>query len=134
MINSGELRQGNIINYCTHPVTVKGTTEKSILFEDENGKFQREINNHNFTYHQLSTKILEDRCGFEKHTDSVWNDKKKKFRIIEENGQLVLCSWIKISDGHYFSYAIIKYVHQLQNLYYYLSLTELEFELKRNNG
>lgn len=65
-MQASELRIGNKINWCTHPVTVTGITGKTIMFINENGEFQREINDHNFTGWVLSPEILE-KCGFSAH-------------------------------------------------------------------
>lgn len=128
MIDFRSIRVGNILAYCTHPVTIQTIGKNTFGFTDNKNEFQREINNTNFTGIPLSPAILE-KAGFEK--DGVYYVNKQinepYLRVDDESNDVV------ILKGNRLDYQIgicrAKYVHQLQNIVSLITGQELQITL-----
>lgn len=134
MIDFRSIRVGNILAYCTHPVTIQTIGKNTFGFTDNKNEFQREINNTNFTGIPLSPAILE-KSGFVddgnvKQSVYVYKDKNLSFSIaesqLEDNEMYISCdnafSGINTVTG-------VKYLHQIQNIVSALTGQELQITL-----
>lgn len=118
MINTKELRIGNWVNYIMHDAGEKDCPAPLFFsVQDTHGKYYNPI--------PITTEILRD-AGFEGITgkESIWVKDRLKLwgnmaYLIEED-----------SGGSHYIPNEIKYVHQLQNLYYALFGRELKIYVK----
>lgn len=121
MINTSELRRGNWIAYKGNPFKVVEIYENRISANFSDQSFSERA----FDPISLSPEWLE-KCGFDFYDDDQFMQTKHRgiffIRIIE---QLALPE-VRIGDM-YFSHVI--YLHQLQNLYFALTRTELIINL-----
>ena len=140
MIDKRELRIGNKIRYSDHELTVEYLPHTTYVQTEEN------INGYLDQYDgiDLTPEILE-RCDFELIT---WNGAiKQYYKSITENNNCTLSfvfgeykdypnrlDAVKIgappdASGSNYGKFKIKYLHQLQNLYF--ALTGVELEIKK---
>lgn len=120
-MESTELRMGNLINYKSNTVIVTGIGEYGITAKDG----ERSVINARFATPDIEpiplTSEWLERLGFEIHanksTDRYWRDQY----LYSEGGLFIHFS---MDEGDKF--VPCKYAHQLQNLYFALTGTELE--------
>lgn len=128
MIQANELRIGNWISYNNNHVQV---FELPYLIDIDEGKEAYLVNSVWLNEHKpipLTPEILE-KCGFEKYTENTgapinddieyWHNQFDVF--FDVHGALIL------KDFH-FNINRPKYLHQLQNLYFALTGTELNYQ------
>lgn len=138
MIQANELRIGNWVHYNNgHYCEITAIGSRTILgqqfFNIDKGNDHPIIDEH-INPIPITPEILEN-AGFKinedagnwKHSEmKIWKDKRKM--IGEEDGKFYLYN--QCEDDYYsWYYPEIKYVHQLQNLYFALTGEELEFKL-----
>ena len=127
MIKANELRVGNhlfkygeVVKIVEIGIKHKGDTNYYLRSENDNCGYWID----QFNPIPLTEEILL-KCGFEKRSDGDYN----LFKYSEVD--IIICndfsSWQ--CDGINFSVNRIKYIHQLQNLYWCLVGKELNFEL-----
>lgn len=114
MIKANELRIGNWVHAFK--------TEWSIQGDD-------------FKYEEMPydpiplTREIIESCGFEKHTLG-YNSLNSNINLYQmKEGLPILPCWKENVIGKE-----IKYLHQLQNLYFALTQTEIEFDYEGYNG
>ncbi|MES2382337.1 MAG: hypothetical protein V4538_14925 [Bacteroidota bacterium] len=118
-LSEKDLRIGNYVlaGKMTEPIQVH-----TIGFELREGSM---INTHIPIEHihpiPLSPEIL-DKCGFTWY-DNDWYETKSKIHLSVE----LFTGYIYFGKGEYLYKAEIKYLHQLQNLYFALTGTELTY-------
>ncbi len=123
MIDAKELRVGNWIMVAgtgeLHPIPAK-VSDISVLFYNPElaGKIP------------LTYEILE-KCGFSKTNGFIWNVENDRIADIYDKGDFRIHA--EVSRGVFYTTQPksidYKYVHQLQNLYFILTGTELEIKL-----
>jgi hypothetical protein len=126
MINTNELRLGNLFNYeqTTHKVTlIREGYFKSKWLKDDKFEYTHIQRNGEYicaSYLKLTHEQLL-KVGFE------------KFNMAYVKGSFVINKW---SEGELmYNFGVggnlqLKYVHELQNLYYSLTKEELVYETK----
>lgn len=126
MIKANELRIGNLINYATYDMS-NGNNILVPVVVDVNIIKAIELSPDLNVYHpiQLSQEILE-RAGLVKDIIDGWNWHIDFMlfvvrKLIAEDGYTVSISDCCICE--------IKYLHQLQNLYFALTGNELDLKL-----
>ena len=125
-MKASELRIGNLVSSKNADAfTVTGIKDRNIYVEGYSTEYGHDIAisllriNQAFPI-ELTPEWLE-RMGFEKAFNGYWDD-KDEFRIYED-GEGILYLGERIPCNR------IKYIHQLQNLYF--ALTGLEIEIKQ---
>ena len=124
MIQANELRVGNLLEVL-HPYTKEWSIEpvkgKTIRNFEENSEHPLIINN--FKPIQLTEELLL-RMGFEKATENAGN-----LICFKKSGKYTIAKWINNKWQFWINtvdlYNSPQYVHELQNLYYSLTKTEL---------
>jgi hypothetical protein len=143
MIQASELRIGNWVSYGTHYVKINGIKSNGIIQTKPALDGYADA----YTPIPLTPEILE-KAGFDRRHHNVnefdiWvaEDTEtqsgiNQISIVLENGNLVLELWhfdysYKTNDDHEQDLIDIKvkYVHQLQNLYFALTGQELTIDL-----
>ena len=133
MINAKELRIGSRVEYRNEIAVVVNISERHIglylgLIEEE---FSRRPNKTVVSVDEISPVELTEeillKCGFEKKGDN-WYDLKFKISDCESNEMFFggLESDICLFTEGYFSSNSVKYLHQLQNLYFAITGKEIE--------
>jgi hypothetical protein len=136
MIQANELRIGNWVNYCgaIDFVTVINT-------DDENFEFINTTSYSNISLEDIKPIPLTEeillKCGFIKDFNQFFspivlllNDSLEMYADNQDNYSLVNLFTIPIyEDCDTFNLLQIEYLHQLQNLYFALTGTELEINL-----
>lgn len=131
MINEKELRTGNVYSTTrNHEVVVKGfdTINKYIVVDPVDANLEITSKNVNsIIFEDLNPiELTEQRVlqlGFTKNASTTFNiisDKGAKFEWDDSNNQIVLIDCQKGIIGQ-----SIKYMHQFQNMYYYLTGKDL---------
>ena len=117
-MKSNELRVGNWVNYWGDNIKFD-EIDLSDLFNPSIDIYETDLEPI-----ELTEEILL-KCGFEKREDGDYN----LFKYSEVD--IVICSDFSSwkCDGINFSVNYIKYLHQLQNLYFALTNKELEINL-----
>jgi hypothetical protein len=89
-----------------------------------------------YTPIHLSPEILENKCGFEWETDKKTHLQKETIDghllcLYYSNGELYSVQLYTVDGADFYSHpaTILKYLHQLQNLYFALTQTELIINL-----
>lgn len=123
MINTKDLRLGNFINYDCETVKVLALSENSIKFKNDEIEGFEMFPSELYNYEKLSEEWLL-RFGFEEKSKSQ-NFYLENFRFhiskpANYDGFIFCDGYDVITDR-------IKYVHQLQNLYFALTGEELTF-------
>jgi hypothetical protein len=128
MIQANELRIGNkILNSDNEIVTVTELRDEFYLNESKHGQYYATSNPI-----PLTPEILE-KCGFVKEDDKIstfWKLilNRSEAISIEDDGSFGLnAANASSSEGYASSPDLCKYLHQLQNLYYSLTGTELNY-------
>lgn len=121
MIQSNELRRNNLIYYGTMVYPVDRIMEQSISVRVNSGAL-RTARPHEFEPVKLSPEILE-ACGFDNREGYLWflND---DFYIHFRDGSLM---YNGMPDGS----PVLHFLHELQNLTYALTGTELFINLEQ---
>jgi hypothetical protein len=130
MIKATELRIGNYITYQGKQITVEGVSVSGYIYHSK-GQFDGSIGSAYVPFEPIP--LTEDwlvRFGFEKEvkqSDSVYiSDNVYRLNIFE---YATSCGTMNLEIDYYDQHASfttnIKYVHQLQNLYFYLTGEEL---------
>lgn len=124
MIKVNELRIGNWVERAAGMMQVTGITEEGVHFSDgdiEDFKYPIPI--------PLTPEILE-KCGCVKDENNLQIELGARMRLWFNDGNPAEMDIIQ--DGKHISFkcAHIKYLHQLQNLYFALSGNELNIDLK----
>ena len=133
MIQANELRIGNYVNTNNGIDIIKGIFLECLSFDNRGNE---NVSTYNY-YLKLPigacnpiplTEELLLKCGFEKvGTKGGYSFDKDKLSIVfknvfYENGRTYFNSWCILEHS-------IKYLHQLQNLYFALTQTELQINL-----
>lgn len=117
MIQANELRIGSLLNYGNDIVVVSAIFKSHFNCERLNGVSIGNNHQNNFQSIHLTREILE-KCGFV--TDGFYNSAERwvllDILLFRGNGHFILCYYPKTE---------IKYLHQLQNLYFALTGKEL---------
>jgi hypothetical protein len=130
MINANELRIGNWIKHGESP----GMHEfPNTLFQVSTDLFYDIARGHISEYHlepiPLTPELLE-KCGFEKRPMAYMRLKSDSFYISVRTKHMTFA--ISKSDKATWRLMVnIKYLHQLQNLYFALTGKELEIDLNK---
>lgn len=123
-MEASELRIGSIIDFDGMKSIVKEIDNQGVVVFIKETDETEWIDLFQFTPITLTEEILL-KCGFEKRSDGHFNMFK------QSEVDIIICndfsSWQ--CDGINFSVNCIKYLHQLQNLYFALIGTELKIEL-----
>lgn len=140
MIDSKELRQGNIIgtsfgNWCT----VIEIYKNLCLIEYPSGKTDLVDNtSYTYCYKELTPEIMKENLGFNvirynsgyhyyyPNEDALWS-----LRLANEETNIFQYAQIIYHDYIVKFDPIIKYVHQVQNLYFALIGEELEIKIPK---
>lgn len=143
MIKATEIRLGNLIlkeGVIYQIASINSDETIRLKCDDEN--------NPNYSlgtigcYHLLSItpiELTEDilvKCGFEKKDGEMWCEFHEEFEFVYKYYGLGLCIYWnnearKFLDDHLEEYECeLKYLHQLQNLVFALTGTELEINLQ----
>lgn len=126
MINTDEIMLGNwcIIMGEHHKVTAIGT--HSLHWQDEDSK------GHQLSQYCdgiiLTPKILE-RCGFKEIDDDGLYEMDEANVSIQLQHNYLTNNGFEVHINHDTCYIDIHYVHQLQNLVYYLTFSALKVQL-----
>lgn len=126
-MNSSDLRVGNLVQYNCFPMHVVAVYQDGTVycdFKENEGDVWEFDKNNPCVGIELTEEILL-KCGFEKRKDGNFNLFKQSEVdiVIDKEFSAWKC------DGINFSVGCIKYLHQLQNLYYALCNEELNVEL-----
>lgn len=143
MIDPRELRIGNYISYYIYDQQNPYPDRiKSIYFGDESKEYRLEMESGKFSLGHLTIQgikpipLTEDilmKCGFDEDWESGFI--VYKIEVKDSYGHKFDISLVKDDSGISFNYVCwdincgVKYVHELQNLYYDLTKTELNVQL-----
>jgi hypothetical protein len=125
-LKAKDLRIGNIFDYYDQFVIVQKISNRFTefgYFKDGTG-FQRPFESHDFPKPIELTEDILLKCGFEKKGKRL---SKGWFYLWNEDGKIIFA----LAEMHdeIGQYLTIKYVHQLQNLYFALTGEELQINL-----
>jgi hypothetical protein len=121
MIAANELRIGSLINYeqTTHVITeISKTLVRHRWVKNQKDDYVSDFSE--ISPITLSPEILE-KCGFEKANDNFGGYLSPLYKV----------GRIRINDNEWYNscfYTTVKYLHQLQNLIFALTGTELEIK------
>jgi hypothetical protein len=124
MIDTKELRLGNLFqDEDETPCYFAGAWERKEgwIYRDSGGNTYKEMQ----MYPILLTTDILDKCGFIIQNGCRWHERSKiLLRWAEESVQYYSFMYNLLADS-----TKIKYVHQLQNLYFTLTGTEIKIKL-----
>ena len=141
MKTENELRIGNYVQYTKNGY-IKYDTVKSIYYDDELKIYRIELNNGDFNLYNLTVKGINPipltrelllKCGFSNDDD----DNKNLFLCLSGESEFIEYDgrekrfYVLFADGGDGGAVKtkVKYLHQLQNLYYSISNKELKINI-----
>jgi hypothetical protein len=132
-MESKELRVGNLVSYFNNDmVKVDGISKES-------GQYYINAKKNNTTYNNvieafkptIITKEILFKYGFNENSDGNYLLSLNQFlnlELMKVGDEWLNFSVEKTNDDNCFSFERIRYVHQLQNLYFALTQKELTFK------
>jgi uncharacterized protein YpbB len=126
MIKPNELRVGNLIIYAGRIITVTAI-KKNLIFNGKNFDLNMEPCYEPFRGIQLTDEILRDWCCFKDYVGIFSHEKIGSIMFKPVYGH---SHFLVKSNGGY-PLTSVKYLHQLQNLYFALTGEELTVNLPK---
>lgn len=137
MITANELRIGNLIDCFGICEVIKiGQKNIKISRETDTGLLLEKVPLNSLELKPIPiTEEILMKCGFDKWNGHKYFDKNVdldcSIQIALERNIMYLCGNDACTEGHCFELQNVKYLHQLQNLYFALTGKELEINLEQ---